>query len=152
MLTEKDVYVVIKLVSGEQVMAILEEEDEHIVQLCHPMTIRNIPIVGQGREHITAHPFCQFTDDKFFLIEKKNVIFIKRLHHMMIPHYKRLVSEHGNDWKIENPPVETEEPMISPEEARKRIAMLMGIAGMEEEEEKEKPIQSTFVEGNDTKH
>jgi hypothetical protein len=150
-LTEKDVYVVIKLVSGEQVMAILEEEDEHIVQLCHPMTIRTIPIVGQGREHITAHPFCQFTDDKFFLIEKKNVIFIKRLHHMMIPHYKRLVSEHGNDWKIENPPVESEEPMISPEEARKRIAMLMGIAGMEEREE-EKTIESIFVEGNDTKH
>ena len=150
MLTEKDVYVVIKLVSGEQVMAILEEEDENIVQLCHPMTIRTIPIVGQGREHITAHPFCQFTDDKFFLIEKKNVIFIKRLHHMMIPHYKRLVSEHGNDWKIENPPVESEEPMITAEEARKRIAMLMGIAGMEEREEK--PIESTFVEGNDTKH
>jgi len=150
-LTEKDVYVVIKLVSGEQVMAILEEEDENIVQLCHPMTIRTIPIVGQGREHITAHPFCQFTDDKFFLIEKKNVIFIKRLHHMMIPHYQRLVSEHGNDWKIENPNPVAEEPMISSEEARKRIAMLMGIAGMEETEE-EKPIESTFVEGNDTKH
>ena len=151
MLTEKDVYVVIKLVSGEQVMAVLEQEDDNIVQLCHPMTIRTIPIVGQGREHITAHPFCQFTDDKFFLIEKKNVIFIKRLHHMMIPHYKRLVSEHGNDWKIENPPVESEEPMISPEEARKRIAMLMGIAGMEKREE-EKTIESIFVEGNDTKH
>jgi hypothetical protein len=150
-LTEKDVYVVIKLVSGEQVMAILEQEDEHIVQLCHPMTIRTIPIVGQGREHITAHPFCQFTDDKFFLIEKKNVIFIKRLHHMMIPHYKRIVAEHDNDWKIESNHVR-EEPMISSEEARKRIAMLVGIAGMEEEEEKEKPIQSTFVEGNETKH
>lgn len=151
MLTDKDVYVVIKLTSGEQVMAILEEEDDTFVQLVHPMTIRTIPIVGQGREHITAHPFCQFTDDKFFLIDKKNVMFIKRLHHMMVPHYRRLVLEHGDDWKIENPPVEREELMISPEEAKKRIAMLMGIAGLEEEE-KEKPIESTFVEGNDTKH
>ena len=68
---------------------------------------------------------------------------------MMVPHYRRLVLEHGDDWKIENPPVEREELMISPEEAKKRIAMLMGIAGLEEEE---KPIESTFVEGNDTKH
>lgn len=152
MLADKNVYVVIKLTSGEQVMAILEEEDDNFIQLVHPMTIRTIPIVGQGREHITAHPFCQFTDDKLFLIEKKNVIFIKRLHEMMIPHYKRIVAEHDNDWRIE-PNHTREEPMISPDEARKRIAMLAGIAGLgEEKEEKEKPIQSTFVEGNDTKH
>jgi hypothetical protein len=114
------------------------------------MTIRTTPIVGEGREHITAHPYCQFTDDTSFSIEKKNVMFIKRLHEMMIPHYRRIVAQHSNDWRIEKP--EQEEPFISSREAKKRIAMLVGIAGEEEEEVEDTSIPSTYIDGNETKH
>lgn len=150
MLTDKDVYVVIKLTNGEQVMAVLEEEDDKYVQLSSPMTIRTTPIVGEGREHITAHPYCQFTDDTSFSIEKKNVMFIKRLHEMMIPHYRRIVAQHSNDWRIEKPK-QQEEPFISSREAKKRIAMLVGIAG-EEEAEEDTSMPCTYIDGNDTIH
>jgi hypothetical protein len=78
-------------------------------------------------------------------------MFIKRLHEMMIPHYRRIVAQHSNDWRIEKPE-QQEEPFISSREAKKRIAMLVGIAGEEEEEVEDTSIPSTYIDGNETKH
>jgi len=150
MLTGNESYIIMKLSTGEQIMGILEQEDSTHVQILDPIIIRTIPVPSEGREHVTAHPFCQFTDDTSFSIEKKNVMFIKRLHEMMIPHYRRIVAQHSNDWRIEKP--EQEEPFISSREAKKRIAMLVGIAGEEEEEVEDTSIPSTYIDGNETKH
>ena len=62
MLTDNEMYVVIKFNTGEQVMAVLEAEDAEYVQLLSPMVLRSIPVFEEGREHITAHPYCQFTE------------------------------------------------------------------------------------------
>jgi hypothetical protein len=154
MLTGNESFIVLKLSTGEQIMGILEQEDATHLQILDPMIIRTIPIVNEGREHVTAHPYCQFTGDNIFDIEKRNVIFIKPLLATMIPHYLRIVKEHEH-----NPALRTQrraeeldwgdKEEVTREEAIRRIQMLEGIIEAEVESETH---QSTFIEGNDTKH
>jgi hypothetical protein len=94
MLEDNEFYIVMKLTSGEQVMAVLKEEDDEHVLLESPMCIKTIPIVEQSREHVTAHPLCQFSDDRTFVIAKRDIMFVKKLHHLFVPHYQRIVEEH----------------------------------------------------------
>jgi hypothetical protein len=58
------------------------------------MCIRSIPVLEQNKEHITAHPLCQFSDDVNYVLDKKDVMFVKKMHHIFIPHYMRIVKEH----------------------------------------------------------
>jgi len=155
MLTGNESFIVLKLSTGEQLMGILEQEDATHIQILDPMIIRTIPIINEGREHVTAHPYCQFTADNLFDIEKRNVIFIKPLLTTMIPHYLRIVKEHEN-----SPALRTQkraedldwgDKEITREEAIRRIQMLENITGISVEE-KEEPEQNWFIEGNDTKH
>jgi hypothetical protein len=94
MLSGNELFVVLKLVSGEQDMAVLRSEDEMFVEVESPMCNRTIPVVATNKEHITAHPLCQFTDDVKYVLDKKDVMFIKKMHHIFIPHYLRIVHEH----------------------------------------------------------
>lgn len=162
MIHDNEFYVVVKLNSGEQVMAILNDEDDDYIELAYPMIIRMLPVIidGGAHEHVTAAPLCQFSSDKLFRIPKTSVMFVKELHQIMIPNYKKLVDEsektvlvkrdkHG---KIEKPSEENfwgDENLedLSTEEIRKRIAMLESIFDNGEEEE-----HKVFVEGNDTLH
>jgi hypothetical protein len=146
MLTPAESYIVLKLNTGEQLMGVLENETDTHVQILDPMIIRTIPIVGAGREHITANPYCQFTADNVFDIEKKNVIFIKPLLTEMIPHYMRIVQQNENTLALRVQEAGT--GGMSREEAIRRIEMLQGI--VEAEVEKQEP--NWFIEGNDTKH
>jgi hypothetical protein len=148
MLTGNEVFVIVRLTTGEQMMCALEQEDDVYIELLHPMVVRTIPNIHTGREHITAAPFCVFSNDKSYIIDKKDVMFIKPLSDIFIPHYMKIVREHE---EVEFSP---REERISPEEARKRISMLANIFGdhLEEELRKEEEIKPTYIEGNDTKH
>ena len=94
MLDDNEFYIVMKLTSGEQVMAVLKEEDDEHVLLESPMCIRTIPILDANREHITAQPLCQFSDDRSCVISKRDIMFVKKLHHIFMHHYQRIVAEH----------------------------------------------------------
>lgn len=94
MLSGNELFVILKLVSGEQVMAVLRSEDEDYIEVESPMCIRTFPILETGKEHITAHPLCQFTDEINYVLDKKDVMFIKKMHHIFISHYLRIVKEH----------------------------------------------------------
>jgi hypothetical protein len=156
MLINNESYIVLKLSTGEQLMGILEQEDETHIQILDPMIIRTIPVLSEGKEHVTAHPYCQFTSDNVFDIEKRNVIFIKPLLATMIPHYLRIVKEHEN-----SPALRTQKRAedldwgdtgeITREEAIRRIQMLEDITGISVAEQEEEP-EGWFIEGNDTKH
>ena len=152
MLDGTEFYVVVKLTSGEQMMAILVNEDEEYVEIEYPMVMRTIPIFSEGKEQVTAHPFCQFSDDRNFTLHKSNIMFVKRLHHVFIPHYQRIVREHEDTTfapqKQDESSLEWDDEEMTVEEARRRIEMLRSIAGMDKEEEKQST--SVFVEGNDT--
>lgn len=155
-------FVIVKLVSGEQVMATLTDEDETYVELHQPMVIRMVPFINNGKahEHVTAAPLCQFSDDSYFRIPRSSIMFVKKLHEVLVPHYTRIVDDHestvlvkhdnkGNvkraedlTWGDEEEDIES----LTTEEIQKRIDMLEALVSKEEEE------LTTFVEGNDTVH
>jgi hypothetical protein len=158
----KEQFVIIKLVSGEQLMATLTDEDESTLHIDYPMLIRLVPFVqsGKAQEHVTASPLCQFSEDKHFSIPKNTVIFVKKLHSMIVPHYTRLVDEHetsvlvrqeedGSVSRVELG--EEEEEDLTVEEISKRIDMLESImTSSKKKENKEEKEKRFFVEGNDT--
>ena len=154
MLDENEFYIVMKLTSGEQVMAVLKEEDDEHVLLESPMCIKTIPLLEQGREHVTAHPLCQFSDDRTFVIAKRDIMFVKKLHHLFVPHYQRIVAEHekisfvskNKDGSVDELEYEDD---LTQEEAVRRIAMLETLAKIPKDEEEESRYR-VFVEGNDT--
>ena len=148
MLNGNELYVIVKLVNGEQVMAVLKAEDENYIQVESPMTIRMIPIPSEGKEHITAHPFCHFSDETEFILPKKEIMFVKKLHHMFIPHYKRLVSEYERTVEQEQEEISWEDDEFvnsndSMEEIKKKIEVLKSLL-------EDKETYRYFVEGNDT--
>jgi tRNA U34 5-carboxymethylaminomethyl modifying GTPase MnmE/TrmE len=165
-------FVIVKLVTGEQVMAILEYESDNAVELVYPMLIRLFPtfVDGKAHEHVTATPYSQFAENAHISIEKRNIIFLKNLHHMLIPHFERLVAENektvlvnknldGEVKRAEDLTWEEEEYLnqvreeaqsMSTEELQKRISMLESIFGKSEQEEVIE--EKNFVEGNDTLH
>jgi hypothetical protein len=141
-----------KLTSGEQVMAVLKEEDDEHVLLESPMCIRTIPILEAHREHVTAHPLCQFSDDRTFVIAKRDIMFVKKLHHLFIPHYQRIVAEHERLSFISKDSKKEEllwEDEVDQEEAIRRISMLEDLAKTPKDEEEERRYR-VFIEGNDT--
>lgn len=131
MLSDNELFVVLKLVSGEQVMAVLRSEDEMFIEIESPMCIRTIPVIETHKEHITAHPLCQFSDDVNYVLDKKDVMFVKKMHHIFIPHYLRIVEEHE---KL---------TVVNEEKSAPRAEDLYW------EEEEEIDLRN-FVEGNDT--
>ena len=152
-----ELYVIVKLVSGEQLMATLVAEDEVYIEIQSPMCIRTIPVLAEHKEHITAHPLCQFSDDTHFVLDKKNVLFIKKMHQMFVPHYKRIVAEHEEtvlvtpqkDGSVKRAEDLDWDDLETVEDVRKKIDMLQSILGQEPEKEEEERFRN-FVEGNDT--
>ena len=163
MLSGNEHYVIVKLISGEQVMAVLDYENETQIHIVNPLLIRMFPIVGatSGQEHVTATPFCKFADNPSLTIDKSKVLFMKNLHHVLIPHFNRIVEEHSREVLVSKQPTaedlvwgdeeeETVEQLatvenlnaLTEEEVRKRIDMLKSII----DENK------NFVDGNETIH
>lgn len=156
MLDGSEFFVVLKLCSGEQVMAVMRQEDEDRILLETPMVMRTIPVLESGREHITAHPLCQFSDDKMYVIFKRDIMFCKKMHHVFVPHYMRIVKEHDESTTFvdrENKKQELhwdDEEEMTVNEAKRRLEMLASLLGENTEEEEER--KSTVVRGNDTVH
>jgi hypothetical protein len=116
------------------------------------MCIRTIPILEASREHVTAHPLCQFSDDRTFVIAKRDIMFVKKLHHLFIPHYQRIVAEHERLSFISKDSKKEEllwEDEVDQEEAIRRISMLEDLAKTPKDEEEERRYR-VFIEGNDT--
>lgn len=155
MLSDNEFYIILKLTSGEQVMAVLQEEDEDNVMLDHPMVMKTITNLDAGKEHITASPLCAFTDDQTFILSKENILFIKKLHRVFIPHYQRIVSDYMESTLFSPADSDSAESLKwddepTPEEARKMQEMLKHIAEEEREEINWEEKLKNLVPGNDT--
>lgn len=150
-------YIIIKLQSGEQVMAALEEDGNDYIDISFPMVINATPVQDGNRihEHITAKPLCQFSSDKFFRLPKSSILFYKELHEMLIPHYTKIVNSYEDTVLVKQKPqkeLDWDEPeKMSVDEIRKRIDMLSDIFGGGESEETEED-KRVYIEGNDTLH
>lgn len=151
-----DFYIVLKLNSGEQVMAVLHEEDENNIMIENPMVIKTIMNFEAGKEHITASPLCSFTDEQSFVLPKQSILFIKKLHHVFIPHYQKIVADYMESTLFSPAESNTAESLRwddepTQEQANKMKQMLESIIGGEEEEEINWDEKlKNLVPGNDT--
>ncbi len=156
---EKD-YVVVKLVSGETIMAMFEEEDEKFVKLNYPINIRTIIVPEIQRESITAAPLCPFSESTSFVLEKAHIIYIKKLHNQFVSHYKNFLRSYEEAMvpttrasikeSLEEYFEDAEE--LTLEEVNRRLDMLEAIANAPIGEGEEPSLEAVFVEGNDTIH
>lgn len=156
---EKD-YVVVKLVSGETVMATFEEEDDKYVKLTYPIQIRTTIIPEIQRESISAAPLCQFSDSTSFTLEKSHIIFIKKLHNQFVSHYKNFIKSY-DEAMIPSTRASIKESLeeyfedadeLTIEEINRRLDLLEAIANAPSSGEEEPDDLITFIEGNDTVH
>lgn len=86
-------YVIVKLVSGEQVMATLVSEDEYTIEIKHALLIKLRLISEDERQYesISVVPFCQFTDDPNFVLDKSIIIYVKELAESLASKYENLI-------------------------------------------------------------
>jgi hypothetical protein len=147
-------FVYLKLVNGEQIMAVKESEDLDTVTLKFPMLIKT-HLVGmqQNRvsEQVTAGPYSLFADNTNIHINKKHIILDTALAERAIPHYIHLVRDHEGVRLDYTPPQlqwedEVPEDVPAQVDVNKVLDHLKAIAEQLEEED------TVLVEGNKTIH
>jgi len=152
-MSDSEMYVVLKLTSGENVMAVFRQEDDKHVLIENPMVMRSIMNFEEGKEHLTASPLCVFTTDVDFVIPKANIMYIKKLHHTFIAQYKKIVKEHEHTEFVPNDAQSLDwgdEEIPTAEEAKKMIKQLKDVFGEEKEEIDWGEKLKMLVPGNDT--
>jgi hypothetical protein len=152
-------FVFLKLLNGEQLMAIKREEDKESITIEFPMQIRLFPRLEESGlvEQITSGPYCQFTEDRIFTFSKKDILFAKRLHELMVPHYHRMLQEHESEVEVdkiqaEEGNLESEEDVNYIAEAVERLHDVFERARKRQEDNESEERTFTIVPGNDTKH
>jgi hypothetical protein len=158
-------YVVVKLITGETVMATFDGEDEKYIKIDFPVQIRSVLIPEINKESLSASPLCPFSDSTTFVLEKDHIVYIKKLHNAFVEHYKDFcksyeeamipmkrarVQEHSADEMFEGFDDLDE---LTLEEIQNRLELLEAIASAPREELTEEELDKrVFVQGNDTKH
>jgi hypothetical protein len=149
-------FVYIKLVTGEQLMAYKESEDDKSVLLKFPMLIKTHLVgMNNGRisEQVTAGPYTLFVDSTSFHVNKDHIIVDAQLAPNAIPHYVHLVRDHEGvslsyipqelEWEETN----YEEEKVSIPDVAKAIQQLKALAEVEKEVD-----EKFLLKGNDTVH
>lgn len=150
-------FVYLKLVNGEQLMALKESEDSDTITIKFPMLIKtHLVSVSNGKiaEQVTAGPYSLFGDIEQVHINKRHVVLDTELAERAIPHYVGLVREHEGVVIKYTPKVlqwEDEVPADAPEEVNIG-KVLDALKAITQEEPEEEHTVSTFIEGNKTVH
>lgn len=86
-------YVVVKLTTGETLLAILAAQDEEKIELFHPLVVKAIQVQREGKlyEQTVTNAYCPFTEDQDFVFENADVLFVKPMHSKIIPFYQVMV-------------------------------------------------------------
>jgi hypothetical protein len=154
-------YVVLKLISGETIMAIFQGEDDKYLKIEYPVQIKTMILPGLNRESIHAAPYCQFSESNTLVLEKSHVIYIKKLHNQFIHHYKSFMRSYDDALipatrdeakrrELEEL-FDDEEGELTLEEVNRRLDMLEAIANApSSDSDEEDPLN--FIDGNDTLH
>lgn len=152
-------YVVVKLVSGETVMAMFEGEDDKFIKIDYPIQIKTTIIPELQRESISASPLCPFSASTSYVLEKNHIVYIKAMHETYISHYKSFLKSY-EEAMIPTTRSEIQQTLseyfddaehLTVDEINRRIEMLEAIAGGEVDEE-DLDVMLSVMEGNDTIH
>jgi hypothetical protein len=156
MLEPNQEYVIIKLVSGEQLMGVCTEETDNDITVMFPMALRQYPIQrddGTIGEQVTGGPFCAFASDRTFTIPKASVMINKPLHELLVPFYVRMVNQYE---KMVDVPLsmfndeQEEQEVLTVKDVEKAVDRLAAI--MYGEKNQDNDSDGHFVEGNNTIH
>lgn len=90
-----DKYVVIKLISSEEIVCTQIEETEYDIKTLFPMLVKTVPRLADGKimESITLAPYTYFAADDQFTFNKSHVVFCKDLSENHIQSYKLAVDD-----------------------------------------------------------
>ena len=93
LIKEDDQFVLVKLASGEMLVATLRQHTEETLSVEYPFELR----IHQDKRKdqivdvTAAAPFCGFAEDRKFTFKKSDIMFTKQLHTYSIPFYIELV-------------------------------------------------------------
>ena len=156
MLEPNQEYVIIKLVSGEQLMGVCTEETDKDITVMFPMALKQYPVQredGTIGEQVTGGPFCAFASDRTFTIPKASVMINKPLHELLVPFYVRMVNQYE---KMVDVPLsmfndeQEEQEVLTVKDVEKAVDRLAAI--MYGEKNQDNDSDGHFVEGNNTIH
>jgi hypothetical protein len=76
---QNDRYVVIKLITGEEILCHLVHEDDYEIRVLFPMLTRlvNTMTLNGAKENIVLSPYTYFSADDEFTFQKQHLIFLK---------------------------------------------------------------------------
>ena len=102
-MTHEDLHgcAILKLVSGEQIMCIIHSETDKEFHIVFPMAVQQHTSydsrTNKAVQNMTAMPWCQFVQDKYFTIGKDKVIFAEPLHDLVVPQYIEMVGSYEKE-------------------------------------------------------
>ena len=85
--------VVVKLVSGDLLMATVLNDTPESLILVDPVAVRTVHVQSESGliERTVTNPFCTITDEREYSFDRRHVLFVKRLHPRVIKFYEELV-------------------------------------------------------------
>jgi hypothetical protein len=92
----KGVYVTLKLISGEEIVAAVTDETEYDITVMLPMLVKTYikTALGGQSEAVTLGPYSHFAADDVFTFYKAQTIFIKEVEPNYIGYYEDAVDQH----------------------------------------------------------
>ena len=123
-------YVAIRMATGEELLGVLRDEDPESILLLHPMEMHHEPDVDHGIEQFWAQPFCPYTEEQLFFLEKRHIVYIKKMSDYLVPYYHNMVQNFSESEIIKNARLRAENKVswggkeISEEEARRRVEQI----------------------------
>ena len=96
LIKEDDQFILLKLTTGETLVATIRSEAEQTISIEYPFELKTIHDRRQDMvvDVTAAAPFCGFAEDRKFTFKKDNLMFTKLLHNFSIPFYIELVEEY----------------------------------------------------------
>lgn len=132
----KDV-VIVKLSTSEELVGFKVEDGETQFKIGDPYTL-NFNYLEQG---VTLTPFCYWSDDHVFTLEKNHIINIASCSNKIAGYYLDMIQKLDLQLSLNNV-----------EELKKAINRLDKALQLTDEEDPVDYESPSFIEGNDTKH
>ena len=144
-----DVYLVMKFVSGEEVVAQLVKEDDYELTVLFPMLVKHMPRLMNGVpvDSLVLGPLSHFTADDQFTFAKHQLIFLKDMDMRYVDDYHRAVDDFcALQAEVPTPPASAQEI----EELADKIKSMF--KGKISEDDEDEPTPSIHVIGSKLIH
>jgi len=95
MTADLDRYVVIKLISGEELLGTLVKEDDYDIKIQFPMVVKHVSRIMSGYpvESIVLGTYSHFCADDEFVFHKQHIVVLKDMDPRYVDEYHRSVDD-----------------------------------------------------------